>query len=103
MCYQSALSMCANVDNPMLADVKQMMIIGESVIEYVCGQHIEGMIVLQWILSGVACRSLVTCWSVLVNGLPCSTVWRLRSHGKVVAFIIASSMYAGTQWAMAPS
>jgi len=47
MCYQSALSMCANVDNPMLADVKQMMIIGESVIEYVCGQHIEGMIVLQ--------------------------------------------------------
>ena len=41
-CFQSALSQCANVDNPMLTDVKQSMSIGENVLNYVCVQQIEG-------------------------------------------------------------
>jgi len=40
-CFQSALSPCANVDNPILSDVKQMMSVGESLLNYVCVQHVE--------------------------------------------------------------
>jgi len=39
-CFQSALSPCANVDNPILSDVKLMMSVGESLLNYVCVQHV---------------------------------------------------------------
>jgi hypothetical protein len=40
---QQAFSYCANVNNPMIAEMKRMLPLAGTALDYVCVQHVDGM------------------------------------------------------------